>query len=239
MPYYKDGKELPLLDALPHLKDATVPTWFCDFDGVINAMPYERVWVGAEGRISEFDMYDPTNWKVVTHQPDESKHFGWDNVVEAETGGRTFTLRFSSELVDNIRALITSGAINFVWLTSWNEDSMRVLNPLLGLPEDTPYLPWYQHRSDYEHMGKFSALKELLKEIAPSARKPFIWTDDVITKHFAPTDFEGRKNYVEYNFSQRLKVDSLIIQTNPLFGIDRREWALIEDFLGIRGSEKA
>jgi len=226
MTYYRDGEYHSYLSLLPHLRNADAPTFFCDFDGVLNALPHDQVWIGGEDKqIDTWTMLDRSNWEIVVREPDPKKHFVWDNVVMAETGGRTFPLRFSSELMDNIKALIASGDINFVWLTSWNEDSQKVLNPILGLPADTPYLPWEQRRSDYEHFGKFTALKELLDEIEPDARQNFIWVDDVATRSFLYRD----NRY--HNFKKKHGLSPLVIQTDPLYGIDRKEWARIERFI--------
>lgn len=230
---YLDKEEgQALLARLPHLRGSTVPTFFCDFDGVINALPYERVWVGGDkgdGQMYSPELYNPDNWNIVVRQTDPALHFMWDEVVEVENSGQTFTLRFSTELVSNIMSLIHSGQINLVWLTSWNEEAVNTLNPLLGLPDDTPYLPWSQRRSDYSHRGKYTALRTLVNAIPRDKRSPFVWVDDVATSSFINNAKKYQRS--EHNFKRSEGVSSLILQTDPLYGISRKEWARIDTFV--------
>jgi hypothetical protein len=213
------------LDVLPFLAESKKPTVFCDFDGVFNAMPFQKMWVGDKGA----SMWDSSNWKWVEVTPDPKKHFVWDRTEHVPVDNETYTIRFSTELVANFNRLIADERINFIWLTSWMEHSVSVLNPLLGLPLDTPFLPWLRHRQDYVHRGKFTALKKLITDIPPEARQPLVWIDDVATESF----ITNSQKYIrsEFSFKSSLGVKSLVLQTEPEYGINRNEWGRIERFV--------
>lgn len=219
-------------DVLPHLRNSTVPTVFCDFDGVLNAMPFEEVWIG-EGVIDTIAMITRSNWRIEARQPDPKKHFVWDRVEEGSTGGKTYTLRFSTELIEKFKELIESKRINFVWLTTWNADAVKVLNPLLGFPADTPYLPWFKAREEMGHGqgGKFRAIRDFFLESGDEGKHPFIWIDDVATDVYVDRTPEGYKVKPWYSFKEEHDVDSLILQPEHLYGINRNQWARIEKFV--------
>jgi hypothetical protein len=221
-----------LYDLIERIRASGVPTVFCDFDGVLNVMPYDRVWVGDDeknGAWNSYGIWDKNNWKVVEVAPDPKKHFVWDNIVDMPSENGTFTLRVSTELATRLGDLIRSGAIQFVWLTTWREEAVKLLNPLLGFPEDTPYLPWARRRSDYTHIGKFTALREFMEAIAPEERQPFIWIDDVATHDFINNAKKHTRS--TFDFKKKLGVSSLILETDPLYGISRSEMKRIDSFL--------
>lgn len=199
---------------------------FFDIDGVLNAIPYEKV-------LGESPAED--SWARVQGDPD--KYFVLDkqrrvSFVDPQGRNRALQFNFSSELIEKINALIDEGLIEFTWLTTWKEQSSTAAR-VLGLPEGFPWLDWsLLGFTDYYQSGKGIAIEELYRDGKESRR--FIWIDDVAT--------ETRVNFPEPVQQEECpldrgeedsvfpKVEQLVIQTDSRFGISRAEWEAIEKF---------
>jgi hypothetical protein len=86
------------------------PLLLLDVDGVVNALPDESD-----------DLMVWSDWKS-----------GW-----ARADGSRYHITFAPEVVAQLLAWHTSGALELQWLTTWGHDANDELRVLLGLPELT------------------------------------------------------------------------------------------------------
>lgn len=199
---------------------------FFDIDGVLNAIPYERVL----GTSSVGD-----GWTRIQGDPD--KYFVLDkqrrvNFVDECGRNRALQFNFSSELIEKVNSLIDEGLIEFTWLTTWREQSSTAAR-VLGLPEGLPWVNWSPlGLTDYYQYGKGVAIEELYLDGKESRR--FIWIDDVATESRVnfPEPVEREEWFVDPDGEDDVfpKVEQLVIQTDSRFGISRAEWEAIEKF---------
>lgn len=191
------------------------PILFADFDGVINAFIYDD--------------------RIVS----EDTHFALDTVDYAVSLGKKYTLNFSSELVNQFRDLIVDDAVKWLWLTTWRDEAVTNLNPVLGFPEGKAgYLPWQDTTisTTNPQIGKYFGLNDYILEqedrglLLPGT--PIIWVDDVATMGFADlseTDIQRLQNnpYPQPMFHY----PTLIIKPDMRWGISRAEMQQIHDFI--------
>lgn len=235
----------------------TKPYFFCDFDGVLNVFPYEQEYTGPKlNGMWDPAGNDPKNWKITEIEPDPTKHFVWDEettVPHISYPDKTLRLRWSSELINNIKALIESDTVTFMWLTTWNEHTVG-LNKILGFPEETPFLRWWPRGlSDYSQSGKGNYLLKHMEKTNDTI-SPFIWVDDVATKSqvtelkLYPELFSTEDGYwvdrLKYEDEDSYKWKGSLLQRDPLplvlltnekVGIARNQWAMIEKYIGSYG----
>lgn len=217
------------------------PLFFCDFDGVLNTFPYERNWVGPNR--DRMDMYDPAfndpkNWKTSNLKANPETHYKLDQIKKASTHGKTYTITFSSELVNQIRKLIVNDKINFVWLTSWREDAQTELNSLLSFPQaKTVSLNWYRRHSDYNGgMGKWEALCAYLKDNKVPYNTPIVWVDDEAAKPYITHPIDKNKEDYDRLIGKHQVPDSnykkwCVICPNITWGISQNEFKAIKGFI--------
>ena len=247
------------------------PYLFCDVDGVINALIYSREWIS--DKPMPYDWWDEEytkkeNWGLRRFEADPATDFVVDTEVvidyprtrwsyneKGEGYWETYQvdkvqINYSSELVTELRALIVSGKVDFYWLTAWRERAVNILNPILGFPLDTPFLPWQERgMSDYNQAGKGISLRHLFSEKyemdqhrgyktyvpltpaeAKAVRKPFIWLDDVANRTEANFPKYESRSAKKYGFKKRYGMNNLIINTIPETGISRAELEAIKKF---------
>lgn len=207
------------------------PVLFCDFDGVINQFPYryERDTDGSHDVAIEYG--GMMNYGFRREWFDDSKFFEPTDFVMLDTIKDIFPIFYSSEMVERIRNLILEDKVKFVWLTTWREEAVRLLNPLFGFPEGVTFIPWMQKLSDYNHAGKAHAVMNYFEEDLSRRDGKMVWLDDVATKGFETwSDSEGffdSKATVRFGFPD----DSLVMVTNEFFGITRSGMSTIENFV--------
>lgn len=215
----------------------TRPIFFCDFDGVLNAFPFEDVWTGPDD-ITSYDkvMHHPEYWEKQRLLPNLKTHFDLDKeIVIEDSNGVRHKIIYSSELIERIKNLIHMNTLEFVWLTAWREQTQTLLNPLFDFPVTTPYLHWYSRRSDYNEFGKTEAITQAFEAHPEANDIPFVWVDDVATKNkqnldtTRPNFVDNQRNYHRSEFS-KIPAEKLIIATDPRWGISRKELAAIENF---------
>lgn len=178
--------------------------FFSDVDGVVHGRHFEK------------------NGDKIERYPDENLHFDMNASFWFVEDGYKFY--WSEEMVDWIYSLISSGAVDFKWLTKWKQHAVNKLNPIFGFPEYVTYLDWHAPKSDVNHDGKGVALLELYKNLAEDERTPFIWVDDIATRNYIP----GSKYE---NVFKELKVPHLIIQTDYRYGITKENQRDINEFI--------
>lgn len=213
------------------------PILFLDFDGVINALPYKRNWIGPDGvGLYDPELNNPKNWEYITLTPNEETHFPLDTVKKATHRGREYTITYSAELVDALRELIVEDKVHFIWLTTWREATQTELNPMLDFPADKAgWIEWQDTNLSYDNpqLGKFWGLCDYIerREREGSLEKdtPLMWVDDVATIGF--------NNLSDYEMEYRKKhptplerYPSLVLTTNADFGISRAELKSLQSF---------
>lgn len=218
---------------------------FFDFDGVLNPIPYQRKWIGPEGPVDPYslEMLSAENWTIEKLDIDPTTYFAPDHTDTVtiqqlwSSSESTYAIRWNSELIERINALVDSGKAQFTWLTTWREQAPRLLAPRLGLNPDWESMHWQDRLSDYSQMGKAEALADWIEA---GGTDPFVWIDDVATERFAtatlPTTEKARKK--DYRYSGqfvhpllRHANPSLVLQTSTLFGISREQWNAVETFV--------
>jgi hypothetical protein len=223
-----------------------LPFWFCDVDGVINAIPFERKWVGTDEQAKDtFELMDRNNWALERLHPNLETNFELDNEIVLEFDRNdeyqgildpklvTLKIRYSTELITQIRDLIVDNKINFVWLTTWKRQAVTKLNPIFGFPPETPYLEWRTDGDDgqYNKIGGILDLYDDYKRTNPEETpQPFIWVDDVVTKDYVTTEKDKSRNYNNVLTSHTSNAN-LVIQTDPFWGISRDEMNRIQEFI--------
>lgn len=176
------------LFALAEQLDPAKPVAFFDYDGVFNPLNFEDRWVG-EGVPSTLDYVfrDPKKWELVELPVSASTHYPPDREDEADHEGRTYAVRWSSELVDAVNTLVSSSGMQVVWLTTWRQD-VETLVPMMGLEVGTVWLPWRSNGSGVQTVGKAQALMEFLEVLKETHGQEmrYIWVDDQETSGFLP-----------------------------------------------------
>jgi len=214
------------------------PIIFLDFDGVINAIPRERIYVGPEPA-DILDMYPSKNWEWKDVTPDLETHFELDQITTAHTNGRDYKITYSSEVVAALRELIVEDKVQFIWLTTWREDAMSKLNPILGFPNDkTSSLQWFDTSISHTNpqMGKYYGMidyfEKLERDNVDLDGTSIVWVDDVATIGFVDlTDKEKKFRIEHYAASPVLLYPSLVVKPDMHFGISRAELKSIQDFV--------
>lgn len=230
------------------------PFFFCDVDGVVNALVYERVWVG-EGSLLDTpwwheDYRDPKNWAVERYEADPVtayvpdveefvdfpiKRYNAEGVKEVHKTKKV-VLNWSSELLSEMRELIVTGQVQFYWLTTWQESAVDILNDLFQFPKDTPFLDWepWMYR-DYGQLGKADAIRGFFKKRQEEgirvAGEPFVWVDDSATQHLLNYPKFETRNAKMYGFKKMFGMNNLIIRPDEREGINRDEMAAIKRFV--------
>ena len=132
------------------------PVWFLDVDGVLNS----------------WDTPDPRH--------------GTYQVAWVPVGRRPVRVEYSPSVIARINALHTAGLVEVVWLTSWNEHARTQLAPEIGLlafdvvPE--PPLSSTRWSTLPGTDATWWKVGRILEHITAHPNRPYIWTDDWLTK---------------------------------------------------------
>lgn len=208
------------------------PVIFCDVDGVVNQFPYryERETDGSHDVAVEYG--GMMNYGFRRAWFDESVHFRDTDFVMVDTVKGLFPIVYSSEMVERLRLLIFSDAVEFVWLSTWREEAVRLLNPLFGFPSSVGFLPWLDRRGDSSQNGKLNAVVDFFVQRPEFVDRKMVWLDDVATKGFetwvSGVGFVTPKvDLSDYG----VNVDGLIVKTDEFFGLSREELTAVEGFV--------
>jgi hypothetical protein len=164
------------------------PTIYCDVDGVLNVYSKDAALrsVIARRRTPSVGLYLP---KVPLR-------FKWyEHIV--------------NEIVNELSAFV-----DFKWLTTWNDDAVRIIEPLTGIRSSG----FLDYRMRLKEAGSQSQKYTVLKAHQLTNPSPFIWIDDVATKNYREEDWVGHH-------------DHLIIRTNPRFGLTMENLESMKEFL--------
>lgn len=180
--------------------------FFSDVDGVVHGRHFEK------------------DGQKIERTPDLNIHFDMNASFWFKEDGYNFY--WSEEMVDWIYDLISSGAVDFKWLTKWKHHAVNKLNPIFGFPEYVTYLDWDAPKTDINHDGKGVALLNLYRNLPKEERVPFIWVDDIATRDYIPGGKYGQA-------FKEFKVPTLIIQTDYRYGITKENQAEINRFIEV------
>lgn len=216
-----------------------------DYDGVLNALPFTAVWTGPAD--VDPDFLDEKNWGYKRVDIDPDLYFAPDNEVTVLNDQfdppRPFKIRWSSELLMKIQALVDEGLIEFKFLSTWRDRTQTILRSVMGFEESWSWVQWTQKFTGGE-WGKYTAIERLIEE--EGERRPIVWVDDVATEHvqnYAEVEsYEEEGSHAHSDWFVGMedenvdvftanKVDALVIQTETKFGLSRAHWAAIEDFV--------
>lgn len=214
------------------------PVLFCDFDGVINQFPfkYARETDGSHNVVLEYN--GQTSYGFLREEFDNEKFFEHTNFVMLETYKGTFPISYSSEMVERLRNLILSDKVEFIWLTTWRDEAVRLLNPMFDFPDNLTFLHWQSRMSDYNHAGKSHAVMDYFEEDPTRLGRKMVWLDDVATRDFKTWDdktgFIENKRAEMTGYNSSVKVfpeNKLIMLTDEFFGISKAGMSAIENFV--------
>lgn len=240
--------------------DETRPIVFIDIDGVINPVPYERKWIGPDdsGQAWYSGLYDPQNWEWIELKADPKLHYpisrqlsvefdSWadqpqdyiDEYLEKTMPGMRYKklrINLMDEMLDELRSLVTEYNVQFVYLTFWRSEALRLLESELQLG-GISYLDWNTY-SDRGHSLKIDSLAYFYEKT--DIRTPFIVIDDEATTGL--TGKNAKLWYFDKNYDKQYpgkaaqtkalnKIPKLILETDARWGIERKDVQNIRSFL--------
>ena len=183
------------------------PAWFLDVDGVINVIP-------SSNKRNSPDAPHFRVWK------------NWHPVKNVPTGGHSYPIRVSSDLVDHINDISETADIH--WLTTWTHDAPKILAPLFGIKDfpvadavvgsESPYTSNWGASPD----SRWWKLNAVIADMEKHGR-PIIWTDDDILTKYAG-------NYVRA-IAEDMGIPILVIAPFDSKGIERHHIDKIRAFI--------
>lgn len=212
--------------------DPNKPVFFCDVDGVINHLNYIEKWIG-EGAPSDLDFIFKSRdkWaieKIEIKDPD--KQFAPDaatevklnrlaSLPESDPKYKTIHLGWNKELAERVSNL--SKKANFIWLTTWKSEAIRLLNPLWDI-DSVGYLEWNTN-SDLGATLKWHTVTQFFEDInyAQMDKPAWVWVEDDYIANRVALELSDKPDESPH----------LIIRPNSVWGIDKREIHLIEQFV--------
>lgn len=213
------------------------PTILFDIDGVLNAYmhgkkPNVYYWIDETD-----DVDDPYDIDMLT-QCRFSKQ-------SQKRGLPTYTkIQWSSELAQDLYNFYQNNNVQYLWLTSWNEDANEIARQCLwqnNKPLMSGYIPTYIHFSVND--SKRSQIIELrniwlskLRDGEIKTIPPIVHFDDFNVKDpreeavVWPTKYGIWGN--QPNSHMKLNQSPyLFIQTHPAFGITKKQWRRTQKFI--------
>jgi hypothetical protein len=233
--------------------DPTLPFLFIDIDGVVNPVPYEREWTGAEDFGKDpLAVYNPKNWRWNKIQSDPKLHYEitreitveldkWagerplnENPANRKDGFkryRSLIISLMDGMLEELREIIQSHKVQVVYLTYWRSEAIRLLESELQLGA-IGYLDW---SADYgDHALKIAALSNFYRDNDLSV--PFVVIDDEALKGIRTSTqlwYPKRDSTEAENLAiERLNdISRLYLEPDPRWGIDRGQLQQLRSFL--------
>lgn len=211
--------------------DGSSPYMFIDFDGVLNALNREAVYVGKEP-LTELKMIarDPKDWNVEVYDIDNELHYAPTSEGKAVLNNRTYIVQWSAEMVHDLNEILALGKITPIILSTWRQVGAEEVMPLIGL--NVPASNWLDFGDStlnaYE-AGKLMALENLYLGLKREGNPTpsFVWIDDNATNYF-----HNLNNPAEQKLAQEFGApSSLIVKPKARKGISRYEMTRIREFV--------
>lgn len=211
--------------------DGSSPYIFIDFDGVLNALNQEAVYVGKEP-LTELKMVfrNPKEWKVEVHDIDNEFHYTPTAEGKAVLNNKTYTVQWSEEMVHDLNEVLALGKITPIVLSTWRQVGAEEVMPLIGLNvPSSNWLDFGDSTLDAYEAEKLMALENLYlglkRESNPTPS--FVWIDDNATNYF-----HNLNNPAEQKLAQEFSApSSLIVKPKARKGISRYEMTHIREFV--------
>jgi hypothetical protein len=131
-----------------------------------------------------------------------------------------FGINYSDELVKKLNNLHSEFGFIWLWLSTWVDESVSLLDPKIGSKSDG-FVDWNPHfgitnanLTAERARRKYAAVKENYDG------KPFIWIDDEATVEFTASDFT---------------VPTLVIAPDAKYGLVKSDLVAIHEFLAAQG----
>ena len=186
----------------------TTPLWLLDVDGVLNA---------------------------VGPAPDDDTRWSTGSAIANE---RRWPIRWSPDVVAEVRRLHESGVAEVAWLTTWGDEANDSLGNLLDLPElrvagtrprpgELPAVPLRSAASTHadatgaaaaDESGGWWKLDAVRAQIAAEPSRRLVWTDDDLV--WVPEAVRGLRAFT----------DCLLIAPDPAVGLTLADVAQIESY---------
>lgn len=129
-------------------------TIYLDVDGVLNSL-------------SKNPPKSMTNWTGE-----------WCKERVTISDGSTYPILWATELIDSLNTLAAREDVTFKWLTTWQDDAVNYLAPVLGLGSDWTVL----HGNNVYHSlsEDWWKLKAISHDIEDTQPEKVVWIDDDI-----------------------------------------------------------
>lgn len=232
--------------------DRARPFLFIDIDGVVNPVPYEREWTGAEDSGNDpLAVYNPKNWRWNKLENNPLLHYPITREISVEldkwAGERplhenpearkdsfrrykSLIISLMDPMLEELREIIESHGVQVVYLTYWRSEAIRLLESELKLGA-IGYLDWAADSG--HHSLKISALADFYREY--ELRNPFAVIDDEALKGFRhdtklwnatlSSSLEEWRTMEELN-----SIPRIYLEPDARWGIDRSQLERLRGF---------
>lgn len=223
-------------------KDGVTCLLILDFDGVINIIKDQRFKYYPPNNTPE----NPTQDSIILGELEESINYNYyqvDNIKDVMNVHyapppawsdtkipRYFSIRWSSEMIEDLNKICASPHVQVISLTTWRQ-WMREPCELMGFKpaREVLTLQWGSESPTsklyYKQYYKGHALKEWLSQGTVGEQLGMAWIDDAILK---PEHLAYRHRLPEPFFTQE---NALLIAPHEFRGISRHEMRSIKDFV--------
>lgn len=185
-------------------KDRT-PLVLMDFDGVFNALQ-DR---------------DPENGTPAT----TSDAYVLDSSKTVSVDTYDVTLRWSSELAEELRSLEQSKEAEFRWLSTWQEDA-DIINGLLGT--GIPVAKFFEKDTK---RGIYTGKRDYVKETVTLTTRPLVWVDDDDIYTGDPRERDPRDPVTQLGKMVTDKNRVFLVKPDRCTGLTRGQMESIKDFI--------
>lgn len=192
-----------------------------DFDGVLNVFPDAKMLRrGGQDRLGWLKPGDP---RLPLYSLGNAFRFDRSKRLSLGSPYGKVRIRWSGELADAYRRLVEPGIVELDWLTTW-QPFTRLLDLELGWVGLSETVRWYDPVTGAGRLtGKLTAvLRRIEVERDSPDPKPIIWIDDEECHPNRLSDIEAA----------RPAMPVLMVRPDERIGISRRQWALVERFVG-------
>lgn len=208
------------------------PTILFDIDGVFNAWLKDKAdyWYG-------FPELTPDDAPFAI---DKQQKCIFSNASVYSGFPDSVIIQWSSELAKTVRDFHDNNNVQFVWLTSWDDNANELATQCLW-PNQKPimegFLPtWIRRHTDDSKRGQVCDLRNVWIEKFTAGEIPYIppivHFDDFPVGDFRQPDDNWHGMFGEYTTDIKMEISPyLFINTNARCGITRKEWQEAVSFI--------
>lgn len=196
-----------------------LPLVYCDFDGVLNVFPDEKMMRrGGPKHMEWMESDDPRRTLY-----DPNRIFLADMKSRVKPDHRSYGLRWSSELAGMLDKLMWDGRIEFHWLSTWQPHTV-LLDRRLGFDHALTHTEhWYDPvtREGIWTGKRHTVYGAVERQRGTDDPAPIVWIDDDEVFARIKTEVEGLLPAAPV----------LLVRPHPAIGVSRRQWVLIQRFI--------